>query len=171
MTDETADLDRYDRHILREMRRDGRITIAALAERIALSPNATAERLRRLRRDGVIAGVHARLSAVALGRGLTCFVEVRLDRVSPEVFDAFAAAARASDEIEDCHMVAGGFDYLLKTRHADMAAFRAFLTGTLLALPGVRETHTFTVMEEVKDGLGPAAPPPPEGRREGPRRP
>lgn len=154
MTDESTKLDPYDRKLLRCLVADGRMSITKLAEAIALSANATAERLRRLQRDGVITGVHARLNPAALGQTLTCFVEVKLDRVSEDIFDAFAQAARASDEIEECYLTAGGFDYLLKTRHRDMDAFRGFLTGTLLGLPGVRETHTFTVMEAVKEGTG-----------------
>lgn len=155
MAETSPKLDQYDQRILRHLTEDGRMSITQLAEAIALSPNATSERMRRLQRDGVIAGFHARLSPAALGLGLTCFVEVKLDRVADDVFDAFATAARASDEIEECYLTAGGFDYLLKTRHRDMEAFRAFLTGTLLRLPGVRETHTFTVMEAVKEGTGP----------------
>lgn len=158
MTTDTPKLDRYDRSIMRHLQQDGRMSISKLADTIALSPNATAERLRRLQRDGVIAGFHARISPEVLGQVLTCFVEVKLDRVGTDVFDAFAKAARASPEIEECYLVAGGFDYLLKTRHSDMTAFRDFLTSTLLLLPGVRETHTFTVMEAVKEGI--AAPDP-----------
>ena len=155
VVDPPVRLDRHDRAILRHLQRDGRMSVAALAEAIALSPNATGERLRRLVRDGVVTGFHARLSPAALDRALLCFIEVKLERTAPDVFDAFAAAARRTDAIEECHMVAGGFDYLLKTRHRDMAAYRAFLADTLLALPGIRETHTFTVMEAVKDGRGP----------------
>lgn len=145
-------LDRQDRAILRILQQDGRISITALADQIGLSPNATAERMRRLQKDGIIKGFRALLSAEQLGRGLLAFVEVKLDRTSSDVFDAFAEAIRKADDVEECHMVAGGFDYLLKTRHRDMAAYRAFLSDTLLHLPGVRETHTYAVMEEVRAG-------------------
>lgn len=128
------------------------MSVAALAEAIALSPNATNERFRRLVREGVIEGFHARISPRATGRELIAFVEIKLERTAPDVFEAFAAAAASEEAIDECHMVAGGFDYLLKTRHADMAAYRRFLSDALLALPGVRETHTFIVMEEVKPG-------------------
>ena len=149
-------LDRIDRRLLDVLQRDGRITTSALAETIALSPNATAERMRRLVREGVIEGFHARISPQAIGRPLLAFVEVKLERTAADVFDAFAQAARDTPAIEECHMVAGGYDYLLKTRHADMVAYRAFLSETLLGLPGIRETHTYTVMEEVKaDGALP----------------
>ena len=154
MGDSPKKLDRYDLSILQHLQEDGRMSVAALSEKIALSANATNERLRRLVRDGVIEGFHARVSAAALDRPLITFIEVKLDRTAPDVFEAFAEAVRSSDEIEECHMVAGGFDYLLKTRHRDMTAYRAFLADALLALPGVRETHTFTVMEAVKGGRG-----------------
>ncbi len=145
-------LDRSDRAILAVLQSDGRIPVTALADRIGLSPNATAERLRRMQREGVITGFRAVLSSVALGRGLTAFVEIKLDRTSSDVFDAFAAAIRQVADVEECHMVAGGFDYLLKTRHRDMAAYRAFLSDRLLDLPGVRETRTYAVMEAVVEG-------------------
>lgn len=145
-------LDKFDRTILGTLQRDGRIAITALAEHVGLSPNATAERMRRLQRDGVISGFHARLDPKTLGRGLTAFVEVKLDRTSSEVFEDFARVIRRLDGVEECHMVAGGFDYLLKTRHRDMDAYRAFLSDTLIDLPGVRETRTYTVIEAVVEG-------------------
>ena len=143
-------LDRHDRALLRLLQQDGRLPTTTLAERIGLSANATAERFRRLRRDGVITGFAARLDPERLGQGLLVFVEVRLERTTPEAFETFAAAARAAPEVLECHMVAGGFDYLLKARVADMNAYRRFLSASLLALPCVRETHTYAVMEEVK---------------------
>ncbi|SDY43841.1 Lrp/AsnC family transcriptional regulator, leucine-responsive regulatory protein [Jannaschia faecimaris] len=145
-------LDKHDHTILSILQKDGRIPVTALAERVGLSPNATAERMRRMQRDGVITGFRATLSPVAMGRGLTAFVEVRLDRTSSDVFDAFAHVVRDLEGVEECHMVAGGFDYLLKTRHRDMAAYRAFLSDRLVDLPGVRETRTYAVMEAVIEG-------------------
>ncbi len=144
-------LDQTDRRILGLLQREGRITGTELADRIGLGPTATTERLRRLTREGYILGYGARLDPVRLGRGLLVFIEVRLERTTPEVFDQFAAAVRRAPEVLECHMVAGGFDYLLKTRVENMQAYRRFLGNVLLALPGVRETHTFAVMEEVKN--------------------
>ncbi|MEL6751319.1 MAG: Lrp/AsnC ligand binding domain-containing protein, partial [Pseudomonadota bacterium] len=129
-------LDKQDHALLTALKEDARATVTVLADRINLSPNATAERLKRLLREGVIEAFTTRLSSKALGKTMLAFVEVKLDRVSPDVFQAFADAARDTEAIEECHMVAGGFDYLLKTRHADMAAYRSFLTDTLLSLPG-----------------------------------
>ena len=143
-------LDRADRAILTCLQQDGRMTNAALAQAVGLSANATSERMRRLVRDRVIEGFTARVSPAKLGRPLLAFVEVKLERTGADVFAAFADAARDTAAIEECHMVAGGYDYLLKTRHRDMAGYRAFLSDTLLRLPGIRETHTYTVMEEIK---------------------
>ncbi|KAB0679852.1 Lrp/AsnC ligand binding domain-containing protein [Aureimonas leprariae] len=146
-----TEIDPKDRKILAALQDNGRLTTLELAERVHLSPTATAERIRRLTRDGYILGTMARLSPEKLGRGMIVFVEVRLDRTSDDVFSAFAEAARRSPDIMECHMVAGGFDYLIKARVENMTSYRAFLSDTLLALPGIRETHTYTVMEEVKN--------------------
>ena len=146
-----TELDRKDRSILHELQREGRLTNLELAERVHLSPTATAERVKRLTRDGFILGYAARLAPEKLGRGMIVFVEVKMDRTSDAVFSEFKRVAEATPAIMECHMVAGGFDYLIKARVEDMAAYRAFLSETLLALPGVRETHTYAVMEEVKN--------------------
>ncbi|SCX74523.1 Lrp/AsnC ligand binding domain-containing protein [Variovorax sp. EL159] len=145
------DLDRIDLRLLKILQEDGRITNLKLAEAVALSPTAVLARVQRLTRDGFIHGYEARLDPHKLGRGFTVFVEVLLDRTTPNVFDQFKAAVQVRDEIMECHMVAGGFDYLLKTRMADMAAYREFAGTVLWQLPGVRETRTYAVMEEVKN--------------------
>ncbi len=149
---ETSDtLDKIDLKILNALQNDGRISNLKLAEAVALSPTAVLARTQRLQRDGYILGFEARLNPAKLGRGLTVFVEVLLERTTPQVFDQFKAAAQARPEILECHMVAGGFDYLLKTRVRDMAAYREFAGNALWQLPGVRETRTYAVMEEVKE--------------------
>ena len=148
---ETTALDRIDLRILAALQADGRISNLKLAETVALSPTAVLARVQRLTREGFIVGYHADLNAAKLGRGLVVFVEVLLDRTTPHVFDEFKAAVLAYPAIMECHMVAGGFDYLLKTRMADMAAYREFAGRVLWQLPGVRETRTYAVMEEVKD--------------------
>jgi Lrp/AsnC family leucine-responsive transcriptional regulator len=145
-------IDAMDRKILKTLQKDGRITNLQLADIVNLSPTATKERVKRLTRDNIIEGYGVRLNAEILGLGLTVFVEVKLDRTTKFVFEAFARAAVRAPEVIECHMVAGGFDYLVKTRVRDMAAYRAFLSDVLLGLPGVRETHTYAVMEEVKVG-------------------
>ena len=150
MSDFGADLDRIDRKILAILQDDGRIANLKLAESVALSPTAVLARVQRLTRDGFIVGYEARLKPLKLGAGMLVFVEVLLDRTTPNVFDQFKAAVQVRPEIMECHMVAGGFDYLLKTRTADMNAYREFAGAVLWQLPGVRETRTYAVMEEVK---------------------
>ncbi|MEY3123701.1 MAG: hypothetical protein RLZZ573_221 [Pseudomonadota bacterium] len=150
MTDHTPDLDRIDLKILACLQEDGRVSNLKLAENVALSPTAVLARVQRLTKDGYILGYEARLNPLKLGAAMMVFVEVLLDKTTPNVFDAFKAAVQVRPEIMECHMVAGGFDYLLKTRMADMTAYRAFAGTVLWQLPGVRETRTYAVMEEVK---------------------
>jgi Lrp/AsnC family leucine-responsive transcriptional regulator len=146
-----ADLDRLDLRILRQLQANGRIANLKLAEAVGLSPTAMLARVQRLTREGFILGYEARLNPLKLGAGMLVFVEVLLDRTTANVFDQFKAAVQAQPAILECHMVAGGFDYLMKTRSADMAAYREFAGGVLWQLPGVRETRTYAVMEEVKN--------------------
>ena len=143
-------LDEADRRILRALQADGRMTNLELARRCHLSPAATHDRVRRLREDGVITGFAALLDPARVDRALLIFVEVVLDRTTGEAFEAFAAAIARTREVLECHMVAGGFDYLIKARVRDMAAYRAFLGDVLVRAPGVRETRTYAVLEEVK---------------------
>ena len=145
-----ADIHDLDRTDLRMLQDDGRISNLKLAEAVALSPTAVLARVQRLTRDGYIEGYEARLNPRMLGAAMLVFVEVLLDRTTPNVFDQFRAAVQVHPEIQECHMVAGGFDYLLKTRVADMDAYRNFAGTVLWQLPGVRETRTYAVMEEVK---------------------
>ena len=149
-------LDRTDRRILSLLQSDGRIAGVELADKVGLSPTAVSERLKRLTREGYITGYRATLDPLKLGLNLLVFVEVYLDKTTPDAFERFAAAVKRAPEVLECHMVAGGFDYLVKTRVADMNAYRRFLGEVLLALPAVRETRTYAVMEEVKtDGALP----------------
>ena len=150
-SDTNSQLDKIDLKILNVLQTDGRISNLKLAELVALSPTAVLARTQRLQREGFIVGYEARLNPAKLERGLTVFVEVLLERTTPQVFDQFNAAAQARPEILECHMVAGGFDYLLKTRVRDMAAYREFAGNALWQLPGVRETRTYAVMQEVKE--------------------
>jgi len=145
-------IDRIDRRILQLLQQDGRITTLDLAERIGLSPTATSERVKRLQKEGFITGFSARLDPAKLERAFLVFIEVTLDKTTPDIFEVFAAAVMRVPDIIECHLVAGGFDYLMKTRVADMGAYRRLLGEVVLALPGVKETRTYAVMEEVKSG-------------------
>ena len=144
-------LDKIDLRILRVLQKDGRISNQKLAEEVHLSPTAVLERVKRLSRESFILGYEARLNPAKLGAGLLVFVEVLLDRTVHDVMDNFKAAVQVRPEILEAHLVAGGFDYLLKTRVADMTAYREFIGSVIWTLPGVRETRTYAVMEEVKN--------------------
>jgi len=144
-------LDDADRRILRVLQQEGRITNQDLAAACNMSASSCFERVRRLRERGVITGYTALIDPKFAERELLIFIEVLLDRTTSDIFDQFAERIRRSPEVLECHMVAGGFDYLVKVRMKDMAAYRIFLADTLIVMPGVRETRTYAVMEEVKD--------------------
>lgn len=149
-----AGLDRIDLRILRALQQDARTTHQRLAEQVHLSASSVHERVKRLQRDGFILAYRAQLNPAKLGAAMLVFVEVLLDRTVHDVMDSFKAAVQARPEILECHLVAGGFDYLLKTRVADMDAYRHFIGSGIWNLPGVRETRTYVVMEEVKCAPG-----------------
>jgi Lrp/AsnC family transcriptional regulator, leucine-responsive regulatory protein len=144
------ELDRVDRRLLERLQQDGRIAVSQLAREVNLTVTPTLERVRRLEANGYIEGYFARLNPGKLGLGLLAYVEVSLDRTTPDAFDRFKQVALAHDEVMECHMVAGGFDYLLKIRVTDMESYRRFLGDRLASVRGVQQTHTYFVMEEVK---------------------
>ncbi|MCL5256112.1 MAG: leucine-responsive transcriptional regulator Lrp [Gammaproteobacteria bacterium] len=143
-------IDRLDRKILRILQERGRISNVQLSKEVGLSPTPCLERVRKLERNGVIKGYYARIDPDKLGSPLLVFVEITLSKTSSDVFAEFSAAARKTDEILECHLVSGDFDFLLKARVADMAAYRKLLGETLLNMPGVNESRTYVVMEAVK---------------------
>ena len=145
-------LDRIDLGILRELQVDGRVRMTELANRVGLSATPCSERVRNLERLGYILSYNARLNPKLLDLELLVFVEITLIRTSPDVFAEFRAAILDLPEVLECHLVSGNFDYLIKARVADMAAYRQLLGETLLTLPGVSDSRTYVVMEEVKEG-------------------
>lgn len=144
--------DKIDARILNALRRDGRISNLKLAEQVHLSPTAVVERVKRLRRDGYILGYQARLNPAKLGMGLAVFVQVLLDRTSADAMERFRAAVQAQPEVLECHLIAGSFDYLLKVRVPEGGDYRDRVAAVVSTLPGVRDTHTYTVMDQVKHG-------------------
>jgi Lrp/AsnC family transcriptional regulator, leucine-responsive regulatory protein len=143
-------LDVVDRKILQILQRDGKISNVDLAKRVHLSATPCFERVRRLEEAGYIEGYVAQLNAQKLGMGLLAFIEISLDRTNPAAFDELRKNVADMPFVQECHMIAGGFDYLLKVRVADMAAYRRFLGERVSAMPGVSRTHTYFVMEEIK---------------------
>jgi Lrp/AsnC family leucine-responsive transcriptional regulator len=150
---EQSDLDRFDLAILSVLAEDGRIRITDLATRIGLSKSPTQARLRRLEEQGIILGYRAILDPIRLGLDHVAFVEVRLNDTREKALRAFNAAVVKVPEIEQAHMIASHFDYLLKVRTRDMTAYRRFLGETISALPYVSNTSTYVAMEAVKETM------------------
>ncbi|MGX5173646.1 leucine-responsive transcriptional regulator Lrp [Aliikangiella sp. IMCC44653] len=146
-----SDLDRIDRAILRELQKDGRIANVELSRRVGLSPTPCLERVKRLEKNGYVTGYTAQVAPHKVGAALLVFVEIRLSRTSPDVFDDFKKSVIDLPQVLECHLVSGDFDYLVKARVADMKNYRKLLGETLLTLPGVSGSRTYVVMEEVKE--------------------
>ena len=143
-------LDKVDQTILKRLQEDGRISMAQLARELHISVTPTVERVRRLEKVGYIVGYRAELSPTHLGQNLLAYVQVALDRTTPEVFDRFRTAMEVLEFVQEANMVAGGFDYLLKIRVRDMKEYRNVLSSHIACIKGVQQTHTYFVMEEVK---------------------
>ena len=143
-------LDRIDHKILRQLQNNGRLTNADLARSVNLSPTPCLERVRRLEADGYILDYVALLNPEKLGAGVISFIQVLLDRTNPDVFERFKKQVGLCPEVMECHMVAGGFDYLLKVRTSSMIEYRDFLGETLARMSDIKQTHTYVVIEEVK---------------------
>ena len=171
---ELATLDRIDRQLLMELQEDARTPVAELARRVSLSSTPCQLRVDRLKRDGYIRSFGARLNAERAGFTLLAYIAVTLDRVTPDIFERFSKAVQDINEIEECHMTAGGFDYLLRIRSRSMTEFRNFLGNRLITLPGLMSTHSYFVMEVIKThaplDLVPAPSPASPAARRRPRR-
>ncbi len=146
-------LDRTDRHILESLQSDGRLSNVALAKKVNLTTTPCLERVRRLERDGYIKGYTAQLNPELVDAGLLVFVEINLIRNSPGAFREFRRQAKQLPELLECHLVSGNFDYLLKARVKDMHEYRTLLGEKILALPGVSDSRSYMVMEEIKESM------------------
>lgn len=144
-------IDNYDRKILDVLSSEGRISITDLAARIGLSKSPTQTRLRRLEDAGIIQGYRALLDPLQLGRAHVAFVEVKLTDTREAALKAFNQAVARISAIEECHLIAGSFDYLLKVRCASMEDYRAVLAEHISALPHIANTSTYMVMEAIKE--------------------
>jgi len=145
-------LDRIDQKIIAVLARDAQVSMTALGKQVGLSKSPTLARVRRLERDGIILGYRADLNLEKLGLSHIAFVQVTLDNTTSQALEDFNVAVLRHPEIEAAHMIAGGFDYLLKVRTKDIAAYRKTLGETIAALPHVAQTSTFITMETVKEG-------------------
>ena len=148
---EIDQLDRIDRNILAVLGREGRLSMTEVADKVGLSKTPVQARVRRLEKDGVIRGYTAVVDRERIGEGHVAFVQVKLSDTRSAALDAFNKAVQAAAEIEQCHMMAASFDYLLKVRTRDIASYRRVLGERISALPHVAQTSTFVAMETVKD--------------------
>ncbi|MEO3427423.1 Lrp/AsnC ligand binding domain-containing protein [Pelagibius sp. CAU 1746] len=144
-------LDRIDRAILNELARNARISMIDLGQKVGLSKTPVTARVKRLEAEGVITGYRAEFSAGRLGLEHVAFLEVRLADTREKALQAFNAAVRQIAEVEECHMIAGGFDYLVKVRTRDIGDYRRVLSESISRLPHVASTSTFVSMESVRD--------------------
>jgi len=146
-------LDKIDLKILDVLQENGRASITEVAERVGLSATPIADRVRRLERDGVITGYHARINPHALGLKLLVFVEIKLSVKSGDVFEKAKRQLQFIPEVLECHLVSGDFDYLVKARIGEMSEYRQLLGDILKKLPASAESRSYVVMEEVKETL------------------
>lgn len=147
----TPELDRFDHAILRILATDGRISATELARRIGLSKSPTQARMKRLEETGMITGYRANLDPIKMGLAHVAFVEVRLSDTREAALQAFNKAVMAIPEVEQCHMIASRFDYLLKVRTSDIQDYRRVLAERISALPHVAGTSTYVAMEAVRE--------------------
>jgi Lrp/AsnC family leucine-responsive transcriptional regulator len=148
-----ATLDKLDRHILDLLQRDGRMSMTDLAEAVGLTVTPCIERVRRLEREGIIMGYHARVAPTALDAGLLVFVEVSISSKSERSFEDFRREVLCIPHVQECHLVSGDFDYMIKARIKEIGQYRSLLGDILLRLPGVTQTKSCIVMEELKETL------------------
>ncbi|WP_432696643.1 Lrp/AsnC family transcriptional regulator [Marinobacterium sp. YM272] len=148
------DLDKFDRAIITELQLDARVTVTSLAAKVGLSKTPCQIRMRRLEEQGYIRGYTALIDQKKMGLDHIAFAQVTLNDTSTAALEAFNAATRKISAVEECHMIAGNFDYLLKVRTRNMEEYRAVLGEQISALPHVLQTSTFVVMENVKDTRG-----------------
>ncbi|CAB3626242.1 MULTISPECIES: winged helix-turn-helix transcriptional regulator [Achromobacter] len=147
------DLDRIDLKILDILQREGRISVTELAERVSLSATPCSDRVKRMEREGVITGYHARVNPAALGKNLLVFLEIKLSAKSGDVFDKVKKELLYVPEVMECHLVSGDFDYLVKARLTEMNEYRRLLGEILKRLPASAESRSYVVMEEIKETL------------------
>ncbi|MDQ8937214.1 Lrp/AsnC ligand binding domain-containing protein [Acinetobacter rudis] len=146
-------LDRIDCMILDILQQDGRIAISELAHKVNLSTTPCSERVKRLEREGVITGYYARVNPAYVDRNLLVFLEIKLSAKSGDVFDQVAKNLAEIPEVLECHLISGEFDYLVKARLKEMGAYRSLLGDLLKKLPASASSHSYVVMEEIKESL------------------
>ena len=151
MSTDTPSLDKIDMKIIQLLQHNARMSIADLADKVGLSATPIKELMRRLQDQGVITGYHAKINPHLIGQGLLVFVEIKLKDKSASLFAEFKRDVLRISQIMECHLVSGEYDYLIKVRMTDIAAYRQMLGDILLQLPAILESRSYIVMEEVKE--------------------
>ena len=146
-------LQSLDRKILRALQAEGRVTYSRLAQQVGLTTTPCIERVRRLERDGFIKGYTAVVDPERLDAEMVVFVQIRLDRNSKDNFDKFKRAVERQPQVQECYLVTGDFDFLIKVRVSNIAAYRDFLEDELLSIPMVKDSTTIVAMEIVKESM------------------
>ena len=146
-----TEIDRIDRKIIEELQREGRLPMTELAQRIGLTTSPCTERVKRLEREGVITGYHARVNPEALGRSLLVFVELTLSSKSAQVFETVRQALLLEPRVVECHLISGSFDYLVKVRLSAMREYRELLGHILRQIPVPAQSNSYVVMEEIQE--------------------
>ena len=146
-------LGKIDRNILRILQKDGRISYTELARQVGLSVSPCIDRVKRMERNGYILGYSAQVCSQKLDAALVVFVQIRLNHTSQKNFEEFRRSVIDLENIQSCFLVSGNYDYLLKARVADMAAYRELLGHRILKLPAVQESTSYVVMEELKETM------------------
>ena len=146
-------LKNIDKKILKEMQSDGRMTYSELAERVGLTTTPCIERVRRLEREGYIKGYAAQLNPEYLNAGMVVFVQIRLDRNSKDSFEKFKKSVAKLPLVQECYLVTGDFDFLIKARVSGMDAYRDFLEDNLLSIPGVKDSTSIVAMDVIKESM------------------
>lgn len=150
---QARELSRIDKNILRILQDNGRISYAELGRQVGLTTTPCMERVKKLEKEGYLTGYFAGVNAELLDAGLIILVQIKLERTSKSNFDQFRRAVKMLDQIQECYLVSGNFDYFIKARVSNMSAYREFLEDTLLKIPGVQESTSIVVMEAVKESL------------------
>ncbi len=143
--------DRIDLKILDLLQRQGRMSVTEVGEQVGLSTSPCSERIKRLERQGLITGYHARVDAALLGKPLLVFIEITLSQKSPQIFEAVKRELGQMPDILECHLISGSFDYLVKARLRAMSDYRQLLGDILDKIPVPAQSNSYVVMEEIKE--------------------
>ena len=155
MKNTTFNLNKTDIKILEILQKNGRLPVVELAKKINLTTTPCSERLKRLEKAGYIEGYKANLNPEVMGLEMCIFIHIRLDQSNTAIFELFTEAVREIEEIEESYLLTGSFDAMIKVRVASIKSYRQFMSTKLTKLPGIIQSQSQVVTEEIKPNLGP----------------